>query len=91
MNIDKLFSDTEYLEKEIHFFILKKQIKNTSPEVRRVIEREFEHENFDYIRKLGIIRENIYGADILFFWKCLEAEFAVQSDLFLLWGIVRDA
>jgi len=42
----------------------KKQIKNTSPEIRRVIEREFEHENFDYIRKLGIIRENIYGVDI---------------------------
>lgn len=42
----------------------KKQIKNTSPEVKRVIEREFEHKNFDYIRKLGIIRENIYGVDI---------------------------
>ncbi len=42
----------------------KKQIKNTSPEVKRVIEREFENKNFDYIRKLGIIRENIYGVDI---------------------------
>lgn len=42
----------------------KKQIKNTAPEVKRVIEREFEHKNFDYIRKLGIIRENIYGVDI---------------------------
>lgn len=42
----------------------KKQIKNTTPEVRRVVEREFEHKNFDYIRKLGIIRENIYGVDI---------------------------
>ncbi len=42
----------------------KKQIKNTSPEIRRVIEREFAHKNFDYIRKLGIIRENIYGVDI---------------------------
>ena len=30
MNIDKLFSDTEYLEKEIHFFITKKQLKKTS-------------------------------------------------------------
>ncbi len=27
MNIDKLFSDKEYLEKEINFFITKKQIK----------------------------------------------------------------
>jgi len=42
----------------------KKQIKNTSPELRRVVEREFAHKNFDYIRKLGIIRENIYGIDI---------------------------
>ena len=42
----------------------KKQIMNTTPEVRRVIEREFEHKNFDYIRKSGIIRENIYGIDI---------------------------
>lgn len=42
----------------------RKQIKNTSPEIRRVIEREFSHKNFDYIRKLGVIRENIYGIDI---------------------------
>jgi len=28
MNIDKLFSDEEYLTKEINFFITKKQIKN---------------------------------------------------------------
>lgn len=42
----------------------KKQIKNTPPEIRKVIEREFAHKNFDYIRKLGIIRENIYGVDI---------------------------
>lgn len=41
-----------------------KQIANTAPEIRRVIEREFKHKNFDYIRKLGIIRENIYGVDI---------------------------
>ncbi len=41
-----------------------KQIQNTSPEIRRVMEREFSHRNFDYIRKLGIIRENIYGIDI---------------------------
>ncbi len=41
-----------------------KQIQHTSPEIRRVIEREFSHKNFDYIRKLGIIRENIYGIDI---------------------------
>lgn len=42
----------------------RKQLVRTSPELRRVIEREFEHQNFDYIRKLGIIRENIFGVDI---------------------------
>jgi hypothetical protein len=42
----------------------KNQIKKTSPEVKRVIEREFNNKNFDYIRKLGVIRENIYGVDI---------------------------
>lgn len=42
----------------------KKQLGNASPEIRRVIEREFSHRNFNYIRKLGVIRENIYGVDI---------------------------
>lgn len=41
-----------------------KQIKNTAPEIKRVLEREFKNKNFDYIRKLGVIRENIYGVDI---------------------------
>lgn len=42
----------------------KKQIQHASPEIRRAIEREFKNKNFDYIRKLGIIRENIFGVDI---------------------------
>ena len=42
----------------------KRQLQNTSIELRRVIEREFQEKNFDYLRKLGIIRENIYGIDI---------------------------
>jgi len=41
-----------------------KQLGSTTPEIRRVIEREFKHKNFDYIRKLGVIRKNIYGVDI---------------------------
>ena len=40
------------------------QISNTPPEVRKLIEREFANRNFDYIRKLGIIRECIFGVDI---------------------------
>ena len=42
----------------------RKQIKGASPEIKRVIEREFANKNFDYIRKLGIIKEGIYGIDI---------------------------
>ncbi len=41
-----------------------KQIEKTAPELRRTFEKEFENKNFDYIRKLGVIRENIYGVDI---------------------------
>src|SRR3989344_2434606 len=35
MNIDKLFSDKEYLEKELEFFLAKKQLKksNDNPEL----------------------------------------------------------
>lgn len=40
------------------------QISDTPPEVRRLVEREFKNKNFDYIRKLGIIRQSIYGVDI---------------------------
>ena len=42
----------------------KNQITNTAPEVRRLIEREFKNKNFDYIRKLGVIRRSIFGVDI---------------------------
>jgi hypothetical protein len=41
-----------------------KQVANTAPEIKRVIEREFANKNFNYIRKLGVIRENIFGVDI---------------------------
>lgn len=41
-----------------------KQITTTTPEVRRLLEREFKHKNFDYIRKLGVIRKSIFGVDI---------------------------
>jgi len=40
------------------------QIASAAKEVRDLIQREFEHKNFDYIRKLGIIRESIFGVDL---------------------------
>jgi len=42
----------------------KAQLQNVPIELRRTLERENKEQNFDYIRKLGIIRENIYGIDI---------------------------
>lgn len=45
-------------------FWFQRQIKNAAPEIKRIMEREFAHKNFDYIRKLGIIRESIFGVDI---------------------------
>lgn len=43
----------------------KKQIKKTpNTLLRKVIEREFKEKNFDYIRKLGIIQDNIFGVDL---------------------------
>lgn len=39
---------------------LSKQLENASPELKR----EFENKGVDYIRKLGIIRQTIFGVDI---------------------------
>lgn len=39
-------------------------IKQISPEYRRFVQREYENGNFDYLRKLRIIRDCIYGVDI---------------------------
>jgi adenine-specific DNA-methyltransferase len=43
---------------------LRLQTQGAPPELRRVIEREFSHRNFDYIRKLGVLRQSVYGVDI---------------------------
>ena len=36
----------------------------SSPELRRDIERRYADENYDYLRKLGVIRQSIFGVDI---------------------------
>jgi len=43
---------------------LNKQLENTSVELKKIILREFKEKNLDYIRKIGVIKENIYGVDI---------------------------
>ena len=43
---------------------LQKQLAGAGPELRHHLEQEFRNRNFDYLRKLGIIRESIYGVDI---------------------------
>lgn len=45
-------------------FWFEQQIVSASPELKHHLEREFNNKNFDYLRKLGIIRESIYGVDI---------------------------
>ena len=40
------------------------QVSSITPELRSHIDREFRSKNFDYLRKLGIIRKSIYGVDI---------------------------
>ncbi len=43
---------------------LTKQLAGAGPELRNHLEQEFQNKNFDYLRKLGVIRESIYGVDI---------------------------
>jgi len=42
----------------------KKQLAKASPEFRRDIEKKFSNKEYDFLRKLGVIRECIYGVDI---------------------------
>lgn len=42
----------------------KKQLAKASPEFRKDIEKKFSNKEFDFLRKLGVIRECIYGVDI---------------------------
>jgi len=43
---------------------IEKQLHGASPELRHHLEREYKNNNFNYLRKLGVIRESIYGVDI---------------------------
>lgn len=43
---------------------LQKQLAGAGSELRHHLEQEFQNRNFDYLRKLGVIRESIYGVDI---------------------------
>lgn len=42
----------------------KKQTATANPEFRRDIEKKFSNNELDFIRKLGVIRNSIYGVDI---------------------------
>jgi len=44
---------------------LRNQLRTiSSPELRRDIEEKYRNENYDYLRKLGVIRDSIFGVDI---------------------------
>lgn len=43
---------------------LEKQLSGVSPELKRHLEEQYQNQNYDYLRKLGVIRESIFGVDI---------------------------
>ena len=43
---------------------IENKFKDLSPEIRKIVKKELESENFDYVRKLNVIRSNIFGIDI---------------------------
>lgn len=43
---------------------LERQLRGVSPELKRHLEQQYEDQNYDYLRKLGVIRESIFGVDI---------------------------
>lgn len=45
-------------------FWFEKKLEGSDPLLSEDIKRKFEKENFDYIRKTGVIRDSIYGVDI---------------------------
>jgi adenine-specific DNA-methyltransferase len=40
------------------------QFKFLTPELRKIVQKELDSKNFNYVRKLNAIRSNIYGVDI---------------------------
>jgi adenine-specific DNA-methyltransferase len=40
------------------------QFKKLDPQLRKHLERQLKNQNFNYLRKLGVIRDSIYGVDI---------------------------
>jgi hypothetical protein len=61
--LQKIVQVLRRLDPEARYW-LQRQLLAAPPELRRVIEREFQCRNFDYIRKLGVIRQSIYGVDV---------------------------
>jgi len=43
---------------------LERQLQGASIELKHLLEREFRNKNFTYLRKLGVLRESIFGVDI---------------------------
>jgi adenine-specific DNA-methyltransferase len=43
---------------------LENQLSGLSPELQKHLKRQMKNKNFDYLRKLSVIRDTIYGVDI---------------------------
>ena len=62
--LQKIVFILQQIDPQGHLWFKRQIEKTPSMMLRRVIEREFKEKNFDYIRKLGIIQDNIFGVDI---------------------------
>ncbi|NDG31566.1 hypothetical protein EB118_16045, partial [bacterium] len=61
--LQKVVYILQQVDKEARHW-LERQLKGVSPELRRHLEQQYEDQNYDYLRKLGVIRESIFGVDI---------------------------
>ncbi|MBP7837304.1 N-6 DNA methylase [Candidatus Saccharibacteria bacterium] len=61
--LQKIVYVLQQLDTEARYW-LDSQLSSATPELRRHLEEQYTNKNFDYLRKLGVIRESIYGVDI---------------------------
>lgn len=61
--LQKIVYILQQLDTEARYW-LESQLSSATPELRRHLEEQYTNKNYDYLRKLGVIRESIYGVDI---------------------------
>lgn len=61
--LQKIIWVLQHVDKDSRLWFEKK-IEGLDPLLQGEFKRKFEHENLDYIRKTGVIKDSIYGVDI---------------------------